>query len=127
VAGQGLSPLWKQPLALATLPSRLLTDERNTIDQRRSKEVVAAYDVSNGHEVWTQAWNAEYHDSTGDGPRTTPTWDDGRLYALGANRRASLSRVPRPDGLWARIFLATIKLQNLQWAMAASPLNVDDK
>ena len=55
-----------------------------TIEQRRGKEVVAAYDVNTGRELWTQSWNAEYKDSTGDGPRATPTWDDGRLYALGA-------------------------------------------
>ena len=55
-----------------------------TIEQRRGQEVVAAYDVANGRELWKQGWNAEFNDSTGDGPRATPTWDEGRIYALGA-------------------------------------------
>ena len=39
-----------------------------------------------------QAWNAEYNDSTGDGPRSTPTWDQGRLYVLGATGELQMPR-----------------------------------
>ena len=87
----GLSPVWKQPIGVGYASFVVADGRAYTIEQRRRQEVVAAYDVSNGRELWTQGWNAEYTDSTGDGPRTTPTWDDGRLYALGRNRRASLS------------------------------------
>ena len=56
-----------------------------TIEQRGPQEVVAAYDVQTGRELWTNAWSAEFRESMGgDGPRATPTWSDGRVYALGA-------------------------------------------
>ena len=81
---QGPPLLWKQPIGLG-FASFVVADKRAyTIEQRRGKETVAAYDVDSGRELWTQSWNAEYNDSTGDGPRATPTWDEGRIYALGA-------------------------------------------
>ena len=48
-------------------------------------QLVAAYDLETGRELWTNGWQAkfsEYHSD--EGPRTTPTYDDGKIYALGA-------------------------------------------
>ena len=75
----------KQPVGVGYASFTIADGRAYTIEQRRRQEVVAAYDVNTGRELWTQAWNAEFTaTTTGDGPRTTPTWDDGRLYALGA-------------------------------------------
>jgi len=96
-----------------------------TIEQRRRQEVVAAYDINTGRELWSQGWNAEYTDSTGDGPRTTPTWDDGRYAPW---RHGELRCLDAKTGAvsWAKNILPTSGA-NLSWAMAASPLIVDDK
>lgn len=124
---QGLSPLWKQPVGIGYASFTIADGRAYTIEQRRGKEVVAAYDVSSGHELWTQGWNAEYHDSTGDGPRTTPTWDDGRLYALGATGELRCLDAKTGAVVWGKNILTDNQASNLQWAMAASPLIVDDK
>ena len=56
-----------------------------TIEQRRNREVVAAYDIATGRERWTNGWDALFSEAMGgDGPRATPTYADGILYALGA-------------------------------------------
>ncbi len=80
----GLPLVWKQPIGLGHSSFAVADGKAYTIEQRRGQEVVAAYDLNNGRELWTQKWNAEFNDSTGDGPRATPTWDQGRIYALGA-------------------------------------------
>ena len=80
----GLPVIWKQPVGVGHASFAVADGKAYTIEQRRNQEVVAAYDVGSGRELWTQKWNAEYTDSTGDGPRATPTWDQGRIYALGA-------------------------------------------
>jgi outer membrane protein assembly factor BamB len=98
-----------------------------TIEQRRGQEVVAAYDLINGHELWTQKWNAEFTDSTGDGPRATPTWDQGRLYALGATGELRCLDAKTGAVIWGKNILSDNQASNLPWAMAASPLIVDDK
>src|SRR6185436_13072524 len=80
----GLPVVWKQPVGVGHASFVVADGKAYTIEQRRNQEVVAAYDINNGRELWTQKWNAEYTDSTGNGPRATPTWDNGRIYALGA-------------------------------------------
>jgi len=95
--------------------------------ERRGQEVVAAYDLNNGHELWTQKWNAEFSDSTGDGPRATPTWDQGRLYALGATGELRCLDANNGSVIWGKNILNDNSAKNLPWAMAASPLIVDDK
>jgi outer membrane protein assembly factor BamB len=126
---QGLSLLWKQPAGLGYASFTIADGRAYTIEQRRQKEVVAAYDVNTGRELWLQGWNAEYSpgDGTGDGPRTTPTWDDGRLYALGATGELRCLDAKTGAVSWGKNILSDNQAENLQWAMAASPLIVDDK
>ena len=123
----GLPVLWKQPVGVGHASFVVADGKAYTIEQRRSQEVVAAYDINNGRELWTQKWNAEYTDSTGDGPRATPTWDQGRLYALGATGEFRCLDANSGAVIWGKNILSDNKAQNLPWAMAASPLIVDDK
>ena len=65
-----------------------------TIEQRQRNEVVAAYDVMTGKELWTNAWPERFSQwmGGGEGPRATPAWADGLVFALGAQGRAPLPR-----------------------------------
>jgi outer membrane protein assembly factor BamB len=83
--------------------------------------------MNNGRELWTQKWNAEFTDSTGDGPRATPTWDNGRIYALGATGELRCLDANSGAAIWGKNILSDNQARNLPWAMAASPLIVDDK
>lgn len=94
-----------------------------TIEQRRSKEVVAAYGLLSGRQMWEHSWGARFSESMGgDGPRATPTWHDGHLYALGAN--GHLARLSASDGkvVWERNILQDAAAENLTWGMSAAPL-----
>jgi outer membrane protein assembly factor BamB len=124
---QGLQLLWKEPVGIGYASITIADDRAYTIEQRRSKEVVAAYDVNTGRELWTQSWSAEFEDETGDGPRTTPTYDDGWLYALGATGELRCLNAKTGAVRWGKNILADNGASNLPWAMAASPLIVDDK
>jgi len=123
----GLSPIWKQPVGLGFASFAIADGRAYTIEQRRRQEVVAAYDIGTGREVWTQGWNAEYNESNGDGPRSTPTWDGGRVYALGATGELRCLNASNGSVVWGKNILSDNDAENLQWAMAASPLIVDDK
>ncbi|HSB26198.1 MAG TPA: PQQ-binding-like beta-propeller repeat protein [Pyrinomonadaceae bacterium] len=124
---QGLELLWKEPVGVGYASITIADDRAYTIEQRRRQEVVAAYDVNTGRELWTQSWSAEYTDETGDGPRTTPTWDDGWLYALGATGELRCLNAKTGAVRWGKNILSDNDAGNLPWAMAASPLIVDDK
>lgn len=125
----GLTPLWKQPVGLGYASFSVADGRAYTIEQRRGQEVVAAYDVATGRELWTQRWNAEYSpgDDTGDGPRATPTWDQGKLYALGGTGELRCLDANSGAVIWGKNILADNQASNLQWGVAGSPLIVDDK
>ena len=123
----GLPQLWRQPVGGGYASFAVADGIAYTIEQRRGQETVAAYHVDTGRELWTNGWNAEYTDSTGDGPRATPTWDAGRVYALGALGELRCLDAKTGKLVWSKNILSDNGATNIQWAMAASPLIVDDK
>ena len=124
---EGLKPIWKQPIGAGYASFVVANGRAFTIEQRGPQEVVAAYDVPTGRELWTDAWPAEFRESMGgDGPRATPTWNAGRLYALGAT--GELRALDDESGrvIWRTNILTDSGATNLAWGMAAAPLIVDE-
>jgi outer membrane protein assembly factor BamB len=123
----GLTPLWKQPVGGGYASFVVARGRAFTIEQRGSQEVVAAYDVPTGRELWTNTWGAEFRESMGgDGPRATPTWSDGRVYALGATGELRALDDASGKMLWRTNILTDTAARNLDWGMAAAPLVVDN-
>ena len=124
----GLPVLWKQPIGGGYSSFVVAEGVAFTIEQRRSQEIVAAYDLETGRELWTHGSDAEFRESMGgDGPRATPTWEAGRLYALGAegDLRCFDARTGKLN--WSKNILKDNGADNLQWGMSGAPLIVDDK
>jgi outer membrane protein assembly factor BamB len=123
-----LKPLWKQPVGDGFSSFVVADGVAFTIEQRRAQEVVAAYQVETGRELWTRAWGGAFSpDDTGDGPRSTPTWDEGRVYALGAEGELECLDAKTGKVVWQKNILTDNGAANLQWGTAASPLVVGDK
>jgi outer membrane protein assembly factor BamB len=120
--------LWKQPVGEGYASFVSAGGRIFTIEQRRQREVVAAYDLDTGRELWTHAWDALFSESMGgDGPRATPVWHGGRVYALGGTGELRCLRDDDGALVWRHDILRENGAPNLQWGMSASPLLVDDK
>src|SRR5450759_2979464 len=63
----------------------------------------------------------------GPGPRATPVWNDGRVYALGAEGELRCLESATGKLIWNKNILADNGAANLPWGMSASPLVVDGK
>jgi outer membrane protein assembly factor BamB len=125
---EGLPRLWKQPVGGGYSSFVVAGGRAFTIEQRRNQEVVAAYDIQTGRELWTNGWNAYFQESMGgDGPRATPTYHEGRIYALGAEGELRVLDAAKGTQIWRRNILTENNASNLSWGMSASPLIVDDK
>ena len=99
-----------------------------TIEQRRDQEVVAAYELATGHEVWTHAWNAHFQESMGGpGPRATPTYAEGRVFALGAEGDMRALLASNGELVWKTNILSDAGAENITWGMSGAPLVVDGK
>src|SRR5207249_1452900 len=74
----GLPALWRQPIGLGYASFVVADGRAFTIEQRRHQEVVAAYDVETGRELWTHGWDGAFNETTG-----APVWsslDDAQAY-----------------------------------------------
>jgi outer membrane protein assembly factor BamB len=81
----GLRPLWKQPIGGGYASFAIAGGRAFTIEQRRGQEVVTAYSVDSGRELWASAYAADFNESMGgEGPRATPFFSEGKVYSLGA-------------------------------------------
>jgi len=123
----GLPRLWKQPVGLGYASFVVAGGRAFTIEQRRLQEVVAAYDLQTGRELWISSWEGEFAESMGgNGPRATPTYHAGRLYTLGALGEFRCLDAQTGALIWRKNILDDNSATNLDWGMAASPLIVDD-
>lgn len=128
VSWEGLAPMWKKPIGGGRASFAVADGRAFTIEQRRRDEVVAAYDVMTGRELWTNAWPERFSQwmGGGEGPRATPAWADGFVFALGA--RGELRCLDAASGrlVWRTNILQDANAKNLRWGMAASPLIAGD-
>jgi outer membrane protein assembly factor BamB len=121
---EGLAPMWKKPVGGGRSSFAVADGRAFTVEQRKANEVVAAYDVMTGRELWTSAWPERFSQwmGGGEGPRATPAWADGSVFALGA--RGELRCLDAATGrlIWRTNILQDAGAKNLRWGMAASPL-----
>ena len=91
------------------------------------QSVVAALDRSNGRIVWSKPLGAAGSNDRGSGPRSTPTIDGDRLYALSENGDLASLRVADGAVVWQRNILRDFRGQNINWLISESPLVDGDR
>lgn len=124
----GLLKIWRQPIGGGYSSFSIAEGRAFTIEQRREDEVVTAYDVQTGRELWAHKWQAKFDEPlAGEGPRSTPTYDDGRIYALGARGEFQCLEAATGKLIWKHDIVNENGGDVLTYGIAASPLIVDDK
>jgi outer membrane protein assembly factor BamB len=134
--GGGLKPIWKAPLhngfsALTVGGGKVFTLVMRDVDGA-DEEVCVALDAGAGHEIWSVPIgvaryegggdNGEPDNNGGDGPRSTPSYDDGKVYTYSS--RMVLQCLNADDGkqIWACNIIKEHAGRNIRWENAASPL-----
>jgi outer membrane protein assembly factor BamB len=124
----GLKPLWRQPCGGGYGSFSAAQGRAFTLEQRRDEEVVVAYDLATGRELWAHRYPAHFSESMGgDGPRSTPTWDDGRVFNTGAEGEFCCLDAATGRLLWRTNVLREAGSSKLYFGQSASPLIVEDK
>ncbi len=122
----GLRELWRQPIGGGYGSFVIAEGLAFTIEQRRDFEVAAAYDMATGREVWTNAWRAFFEETLGgDGPRATPTYRDGKIYAQGAEGEFRCLEAATGKTVWSKNLLGDNGAGVLTYGMASSPVVAD--
>lgn len=112
---QRVGPGWG---AFAVVGDRIFTQE-----QRGENEVVVCYQAGTGNEVWAYNARARFSETiAGPGPRATPTFHDGKVYALGAAGHLACLDAATGKESWARDIVADSGAKVPQWGFSSSPL-----
>lgn len=93
-----------------------------TMGNRDERERVLAFSLATGERVWEYDNAAAYHNGFGDGPRSTPTIDGDKLYALGAS--GDLVCLERLSGqlVWKKNILREFGGSIPEWGISESVL-----
>jgi outer membrane protein assembly factor BamB len=138
VPDTGLPVKWRTPIALgysgpAVAGGRVYVtdyvleqgDPVNNPGSRpklNGQERVVCLDAESGDVVWTHAYNQPYEISYPGGPRTTPTVEGERVYALGAEGKLLCLDAGSGDVVWSKDFKADYGAATPLWGHSAHPL-----
>jgi outer membrane protein assembly factor BamB len=91
------------------------------------QETMTAFDVATGKQVWQQGYEAPYQmnpaaTSHGKGPKSTPTVDRGRIYALGISGVLSAFDAAGGKILWHHDFKGDFKSTSPDFGASMSPI-----
>ncbi len=119
--------LWRRPIGAGLSGFAVVNGFAVTQQQQGDSELVVCYELITGQVIWSHADQTRFNSVMGgDGPRATPTIDQGRVYALGATGILNCLDGTSGDVLWQRNILEDSGAANLNWGLAGSPLVVDD-
>ena len=119
--------VWKKPIGAGWSAFAVVGDYAVTQEQRKKYECVTCYALDSGELVWTQADERRFSKTlSGDGPRSTPTVDDGRVYTLGAFGRLNCLDGRTGELLWTHEVVEENNASLPEWGKSCSPLVVDD-
>jgi outer membrane protein assembly factor BamB len=111
-------PAWSSVIVVG---GRLYTQE-----QRGEQEAVVCYDAATGQELWSHEDTTRFFESvSGAGPRATPTFTDGCIFALGGTGILNCLDAGSGNRCWTRNIAADADARPPQWGYSGSPLVTD--
>ena len=93
-----------------------------TMGNEYGSEMIWALELETGNVLWSQRNGPIYRNEQGDGPRGTPTFEDGNLYSLGGAGDLSCVNAKTGDPVWQKNILSEFEAINIQWGISESVL-----
>jgi outer membrane protein assembly factor BamB len=94
---------------------------------RGSSSVVFCLNRADGKTVWSAALGAKVNKDVGNGPRSTPTVDNDRVYALTENGDLACLSAHNGVPVWRKNILREFGGSNPGWLISESPLIDGDR
>ncbi|MEM8964548.1 MAG: PQQ-binding-like beta-propeller repeat protein [Acidobacteriota bacterium] len=122
----GPKELWRRSIGPGFSTIAAVGERVYTLDSDDSKEYAVAFDRATGEELWRTEIGGLFKNDFGDGPRSGPTWHDGRIYVLSSLGDLHALDAEQGKVLWSAGFTEQFSAELPRWAFSSSPLVVDD-
>ena len=121
----GLQAKWRFPIGAGFGSFVVAEGMAFTLEQRRGNEALVAYDLETGTQIWKHEYEGRFHEAmSGEGPRGTPTYHDGRVFSVGSMGTLCCVRAATGEPVWQRNVLTDAEAENLEYGLSASPVIV---
>jgi outer membrane protein assembly factor BamB len=115
--------VWRQRVGPAWSSVTVIGDRLYTQEQRGEQEAIVCYDAATGRQVWAHEDATRFWETVaGAGPRATPAFAEGRVYALGGTGLLNCLDAATGRRLWSHDLPADAGAKVPQWGFAGSPL-----
>jgi outer membrane protein assembly factor BamB len=94
---------------------------------KESASVIFCLNRADGKTVWSAALGPKVNEGRGNGPRSTPTIDNDRVYVLTENGDLACLRAPDGSPVWRKNILKEFGGSNPGWLISESPLIDGDR
>jgi outer membrane protein assembly factor BamB len=122
-----LKELWRHRVGPGWGSFCVVGSRAYTQEQRGEDEVVVCYDAASGKELWNHTDQERFKETvSGAGPRATPTFYNGKIYALGAKGRLNCLDAVTGARSWSRDVTEDSGAKVPTWGFSASPLVIAD-
>jgi outer membrane protein assembly factor BamB len=126
--------VWRHEIGAGWSGFSVVNGHAVTMEQRSDWEMVTCYDLKRGQIEWANSTAARYEKlEAGTGPRSTPTINEGMVYAIGALGHLVCLEGTTGKCLWEKDLLKEYGITpkdeaaGVPWGRAASPLVVGDR
>ena len=115
--------LWRRRIGPAWSSVAVVGDRLFTQEQLGPQEAVVCLDATNGRTLWSHRDAARHEDGQSEaGPRATPTFAEGRIFALGATGILNCLDAESGDLEWSHDITADAGTKVPVWGFSSSPL-----
>jgi len=119
--------VWRRPVGAGWSSFAIVNGYAVTQEQHGQQEVVVCYELLSGKPLWSHASDGHFSATiSGEGPRSTPTIDSGRVYTLGAVGTLKCLDGGTGKLIWTRNTLEDTAAENIEWGLSCSPLIIDE-
>jgi outer membrane protein assembly factor BamB len=118
--------IWRRRIGPGWSSFAVVGDRLYTQEQRGKDEAVLCCDTGTGVELWAHEDKTRFGEArSGAGPRATPTFHDGKIYALGATGRLNCLDAATGNALWSQDIIADSGAKVPECGFTSSPLVAD--
>lgn len=123
---EGPPELWRILLGAGFSAVSVVDGKAYTMYGTETDEMVVCIDVADGSILWKTHSAESLENEYGNGPRATPTIDDGRVYTHGATGSLLCLGANTGDKIWGFNTLEKFGAKPLEFGMSASPVVIGD-